>query len=252
MAEYDNYDYPAYWIGREYEHESEVVALKNFLNRIPRINRLMEMGCGYGRLAPYYAYRSKKVVLLDPSRRLLAIAKKKLKGIKTRKEIQFVPLKLENVARKFRNKSFDVVVMVRVLHHLENPERAIENAGKLLKTGGFLIVEFANKIHGKAVLTNLIHGNIVFPVDIFPRSLYRSRNKSGLAFNNYHPDAIKFFLKKHGFQILEVRSVSNVRSPLIKKYLPLNVLISLERVLQTRLARIYFGPSIFILAKKRG
>ena len=47
-AAYDNYDYPAYWKGREYEHSSEFLAIKEMLLKIPRISRSIEIGAGFG------------------------------------------------------------------------------------------------------------------------------------------------------------------------------------------------------------
>ena len=49
-AAYDNYDYPSYWQGREYEHQSDVIALKSLLDQIPAIRALLEVGvvaCGF-------------------------------------------------------------------------------------------------------------------------------------------------------------------------------------------------------------
>jgi hypothetical protein len=51
-AAYDTYDYPSYWEGRDYEHGSEEIAIKGFLNRIAKIKTALEIGAGYGRLVP--------------------------------------------------------------------------------------------------------------------------------------------------------------------------------------------------------
>src|SRR3989304_2160128 len=74
-AAYDHYDYPSYWKGREYEHECEVIALKTLLGKIPKIVKIADIGCGFGRLLPYYLYRAKSVILTDPSSKLLRQAK---------------------------------------------------------------------------------------------------------------------------------------------------------------------------------
>jgi len=57
-------------------------------------------------------------------------------------------------------------------------------------------------------------------------------------------------LKNLGMKIITIRSVSNLRSGRIKGLLPLEILLWLERHLQVPLAKIHFGPSMFILAKK--
>jgi len=73
-AAYDTYDYPGYWIGREYEHEAEIFAIKSFLKKIPVIKNVVEIGAGFGRLVPAYFFRARRVVLTDPSSKLLKIA----------------------------------------------------------------------------------------------------------------------------------------------------------------------------------
>src|SRR3989338_7906320 len=74
-AAYDTYDYPGYWIGREYEHEAEIFAIKSFLKKIPVIKNVVEIGAGFGRLVPAYFFRARRVVLTDPSIKLLKIAR---------------------------------------------------------------------------------------------------------------------------------------------------------------------------------
>ena len=60
-AAYDNYDYPAYWKGREYEHSSEFLAIKEILLKIPKVDRSIEIGAGFGRLLPIYQFRVKRL-----------------------------------------------------------------------------------------------------------------------------------------------------------------------------------------------
>ena len=38
-AAYDKYDYPSYWIGRDYEHGSEVIAIEGFLKIFQKSKR---------------------------------------------------------------------------------------------------------------------------------------------------------------------------------------------------------------------
>ena len=73
-AHYDSYDYPAYWQDRDYEHNSEIEAIKAFLGKIPEINNILDIGTGYGRLTPTYSFRAKKIILSDPSSKLLSKA----------------------------------------------------------------------------------------------------------------------------------------------------------------------------------
>jgi hypothetical protein len=69
---------------------------------------------------------------------------------------------------------------------------------------------------------------------------------------NYHPDKIKDILTQYDFEVVEERSVSNIRSTFLKNIFSTDLLVSLEKVLQKPFSYIDFGPSIFILARKRG
>lgn len=256
-AAYDNYDYPTYWSDRNYEHESEVIAIRAFLNKITKISRIVDIGGGFGRLTPYYVFRSKISVVSDPSQRLLDEGEKRLlpllKNLKFRKtKLKFLKSNVVDLKKKLLKNNFDLALMVRVMHHIDDPEEALDTIDHLLKPGGYLILEFANKIHGKALISNVLKGDITFPIDIFPSSrLSEENSKNSLPFLNYHPDIIKDKLKKHNFKIIEVRSVSNIRSTFIKKYLPVPIMLGIEKYFQKALSTIYFGPSIFILARKR-
>ncbi len=250
-AHYDSYDYSAYWTGREYEHESEVIALREFLNKIPKINRAIELGGGFGRLVPYYIYRTKNTILTDASAKLLSIAKRDLSRFKNLKIMQST---IEHVSAKVKSKSFELVLMVRVMHHLSDPGQVFETVNNLLAPNGYFIFEFANKIHFKNLSNHILKGDFKYLNDretIDVRS-EKSKRKKTIAFLNYHPEVIKDELKKHGFDIIEMRSVSNIRSPYLKKHLPKTVLLEIEKSMQKPLSYAYFGPSMFVLARKKG
>ncbi len=250
-AAYDSYDYLSYWNERKYEHESEVYALRSFLGRIPVINKAIEIGGGFGRLAPFYLFRAKKITLTDPSAKLLSLARKQLREYKN---VEYIQTSLEGLKTKFRRGSYDLVLMIRVLHHIPNIDEAINAVSYLVPNDGYFIFEFANKIHAKAVLTQLLKGNFGFlknqeSVDIRSEE---SRLARTLPFLNHHPKVIEEVLLKHGFEIVEKRSVSNIRSPRLKKHIPISVLLWVEKLLQIPLSYLNFGPSIFVLAHKRG
>ncbi len=249
-AAYDTFDYPSYWIGRDYEHRSEVVALKAFLHKIPKINTILEIGAGFGRMIPFYSFRAKRVIVTEPSSKLLKIPRQKFKN---KKNITFLQSTIDNIPVKVRNGSVDLIIMIRVLHHIEDVGQTINTVRKLLRNGGYFALEFANKTHFKAVLTELARGNINFinNEEVEDRRSAKSIKKKTLPFFNYHPNAINKILTDNGFEIIEKRSVSNIRSPLLKSIFSVDLLVYVESMVQKIFAPFNFGPSIFILAKKR-
>jgi len=246
---YDSYDYPAYWEDREYEHKAEFHAIRTLLDKIPNIKTIIEIGCGYGRLFSSFSYRAKKIILSDSSAISLSLARKK---IRNNKKTVFIQSTLENLPTKLRGGTADLVIIIRVLHHIKDTQEAFKIVSKLLMDGGFFILEFANKGHIKATLKEFIKGNLTFPFDIssIDKSGKKSRKNKCLPFINYHPDEITEQLKNAGFTIVEKLSVSNIRSTFLKKIIATETLIDIEKALQKPLSYINFGPSIFILAKK--
>lgn len=249
-AAYDNYDYRRYWSSRKYEHQSEVIAIRHFFKLLGGRKKILDIGAGYGRLAKVYNKYCCEATLVDPSPQILAKARAYLNG--EARKVTFVTSSLQNLPSKL-SKKFDVVILVRVLHHIKDPELAIKTASKYLPRGGHLILEFANKLHGKAVLKNLVLGNFTFPLEIFSQDKRSEKNvkRHTILFLNHHPDFIETALKDNGFKIVDKRSVSNIRSPMVKKILSLKYLTKVEELAQKPLARLNFGPSIFILAKKK-
>ncbi|HWA51812.1 MAG TPA: methyltransferase domain-containing protein [Patescibacteria group bacterium] len=250
-AFYDSYDYSAYWQGREYEHQAEIIAISEFLKKIKHINRAIEIGGGFGRLLPFYVYRTKTSFLTEPSSKLLALAKKNNKNFKNVKYLQST---LDNLGKRVRKNSFDLVLMIRVMHHMGNPDKTFAEISNLISSDGYLILEFANKIHFKNVVEHVIKKDFTFWGDtttIDVRSKKSKRNKT-IAFLNYHPNVIKEKLKENNFEIIEIRSVSNIRSSWAKTHLPRTFLLEIEKLLQIPFSYFYFGPSIFVLAKKKG
>lgn len=250
-AAYDDFDYPTYWKDRKYEHESDIHALKSFLDKIEEINTILELGVGFGRLTPTYVYRAKKAILSDPSARLLKKAKDKLNKYEN---IKYIHAGFETLGKKLRSKTADVAILVRVLHHIEKPQECFSTINRLLKDKGYFILEYANKSHFKAFVKEFLKGNFTYPLNIFTKDISskKGKQKSTLPFCNFHPHRIEKMLKEEGFEIIEKRSVSNIRNPIIKKLIPASLLISIEKLLQKPLASLNFGPSIFILARKRG
>lgn len=256
-AAYDNYDYPKYWNSRSYEHDAEVMTINHFLRIMRKVDSIADVGCGHGRMCGIYAQKIKDITLIEPSKKLLALARKQCVSLNNKSQsalnVSYVRSTLAEVKQKLPKKKFDAIVLIRVLHHIEEPDKAFAQVNEMLTQKGYFILEFANKVHGKALLKQFLKGDFTFLLDIFPndrRSRKNKKNKS-IAFLNHHPDQILECLKKNGFKVIEKKSVSNIRSVRLKKYLPAKLLMPIEKFAQNFLSPFNFGPSIFILAQKK-
>ncbi len=239
----DDYNYLHYWDGRDYENESERLAISRLL-RGRKFKSAVDIGGGYGRLCIFLEKFASKVTLAEPSQQQLDIAKDFLKG---HKEIKCVRTQADSL--DFDDKSFDLITMIRVMHHLPDPSIEFAELARVLTDDGYLVLEVANYAHARNRLKHFIKGQKlpVEPVDI--RSS-KNRNKDTIAFVNHNPKTVIKQLAHAGLKVEKVLSVSNLRSPGLKKIVPMSLMLAIEKPLQALLAHTYFGPSTFFLVRK--
>lgn len=239
-----DYNYQDYWQGREYEHAAEELAIKRLL-RGRKFDLAVDVGGGYGRLSKFLTKYSKKVILAEPSQQQLDIGRMYLKDTPQveRKLWQAADLKL-------KAGEANLVLVVRVLHHLPDPTAEFKEIARVLKPGGTFLLEFANDAHFINRIRYGLRGKSVprSPVSIQDAAITRSGE---LPFVNHHPKTIIQWLDEAGFDVEATLSGSNFRSPTLKKVLGKKPLIAVEKVMQPLLAPVYFGPSLWLRLKKR-
>lgn len=235
-----NYDYLKYWDEREYENKAEEIALKKLLPKNGK--NILDIGGGFGRLMPVYAKNFREITIFDLSSKMLQ---------KALERAHFLNIKLNTQEgdvyslSKYNLGHFDCVIMIRVSHHLDDLPKAFEEISKILVSNGIFILEFANKMHFKSFICNLVRLNFSY----FDKSPI-SKTAKETTFLNFHPKYVKKTLEKCGFGIEQILSVSNLRFKPIKKLLPLCVAIKIEDILQKPFSYFYFGPSIFVKCVK--
>jgi hypothetical protein len=74
--------------------------------------------------------------------------------------------------------------------------------------------------------------------------------KADIAFVNHNPHTVIKQLAHAGLKVERILSVSNLRSPGLKKVMPKRAMLTIEGILQPVLANSFFGPSVFLLVKK--
>ncbi len=223
--------------GREYEDRTEAIALKRLLPRDG--TRLLEVGAGAGRNTPRYN-SFEQIVLLDYSRTQLEKAQARL-GLDER----YVYVAGDAYRLPFAPSSFDAATMIRTLHHLVDPQRALRQVREALTPGGDFILEFASKRHLKAILRwvlrrqswNPFAGETVEIVD--------------LNFN-FHPRQIQRWLLEAGFDLERQLTVSHFRLDWMKRRVPLGVLVGLDALAQWTGGLWQLTPSVFIRARAVG
>lgn len=237
------HNYLQYWEGRDYENQSEELAITKLLKG-KHFKHAADIGGGYGRLCILLREYADKVTLAEPSQQQLDIGKDFLK---TYTDIDMVLTQADDL--QFKDKELDLITMIRVMHHLPDPSAEFKELARVLSDDGYLILEVANYAHGRNRLKHLLKGKKLpkDPVDI--RSEKNKRDDE-IAFVNHNPKTVIKQLSHAGLKVEKVLSVSNLRSTTLKKHVPESVLLSVERIMQPTLAKTYFGPSTFFLVKK--
>jgi len=238
-----NHDYLAYWRNRSYEHQAEVLAIKRLL-KDKHFKNAVDVGGGYGRLSVLLEDYAKKVTLAEPSQQQLDIASEFLED---RPEISRKLMQADDL--QFRDGEIDLLTMVRVMHHLPNPSAEFAEIARVLSPEGYAVIEVANYMHIQNRLKHLVKAKRMptEPVDI--RSPENKREEE-IPFVNHNPYTVIKQLEQAGLKVERILSVSNLRNPALKKIVPRSVMLAVEGILQPKLAKTFFGPSIFFLVHR--
>ena len=238
-----SHNYLRYWDGRDYEHAAEEMALRRLLSG-KHFKHAVDIGGGYGRLCVFLEKYSDKVTLAEPSQQQLDIAADYLKD---HPEVDRKLMQADDL--KFKDGSVDLFTMIRVMHHLPDPKAEFAEIARSLSDDGYAIIEVANYAHGRNRIKHILKGKKLptEPVDI--RSA-EHRNKEEIAFVNHNPQTVIKQLAHAGLKVDRILSVSNLRSPGLKKIMPKKVMLAIEGILQPTLANSFFGPSVFFMVRK--
>ena len=233
VCSYEGSDYQAsFWEhgGREYEDRVEAVALKRLLPR--RGNRLLELGAGAGRNTPRYS-GFEQVVLLDYSRTQLEQAQARL-GQSPR----YVFVAADIYRLPFVHGVFDAATMIRALHHMAEPLKALAEVRDALMPGATFVLEFANKKNLKSILRYWTGRQEWNPFTPEPVEFAR------LNFD-FHPRQVQAWCEQLGFRVERKLTVSHFRSQVLKRWLPLGLLTVLDAALQPTGSVWQLTPSVF-------
>jgi len=240
ICSYEGSDYQqTFWEAgqRQYEDAVEAIALKRLLPQHGRL--LLELGAGAGRNTPRYAGYN-RVVLLDYSRTQLLQAHAHL-GDNPR----YCYVAADIYRLPFIAGIFDGATMIRTLHHMAEPELALQSVRRVLTEKAVFILEFANKRNLKSVFRYLTRKQSWNPFS--PQQIEFAE----LNFD-FHPKTIRRLLKQNNFQIERQLAVSYFRVGWLKRHMPLGLLVSLDSALQWTGAFAQYSPSVFIRAKALG
>ena len=222
--------------GRDYEDAVERVALQALLP--PTGGRIVEIGAGYGRLAPLYAGYD-EVVFFDYALSQLRQAQDLWGNSGSGGDPRYVYVAGDFYALPFAAGAFDTVTTIRTLHHASDAAAVLHGIAEILGPGGTFVLEFANKHNLKAMARYLMHRQEWSPYDLEPVEFVE------LNFN-FHPEWVRDRLAEEGLELQRIRTVSHFRVGLLKRTLPTSLLARLDRALQPSGESFQVSPSVFV------
>ena len=122
-------------------HEQEVEAALLTLLGNAKFDTLIDLGTGTGRMLELLSPLASKLWGVDQSRDMLAVARGKLEAL----GLKHAQLRQADIyALPYADAAGDLITIHQVLHFLDDPQRALVEARRVLKPGGTLvIVDFA-------------------------------------------------------------------------------------------------------------
>ena len=231
---YEGEDYEQFWTGPG----------KQFLDRLERAivsealtggDTIVDVGAGFGRLADCYVGKYRSVHMVEPAGNLREIAQRKYG-----KAASYHDASVE--ALPFETESIDAVLMVRVFHHLENPDKGLLEIHRVLKRGGKLVFNYSNKRNLKRIARYVLGRG--------KNPLIRGMEQYDPILIGHHPDDVDDLLRTVGFQI-ERQYATGTADKLINAIPPLRYVTVPSSSVARLFGSVRLAPAQFVIAQKR-
>jgi ubiquinone/menaquinone biosynthesis C-methylase UbiE len=226
----------AFWASRTYEDLCDRIALRALLPASG--GHLLDLGAGFGRLSDEYASFG-RVTLVDASTAMVEAARERVGA-----DPRFSVIQGDATEIPVPSGSVDVVVAVRLILHVRNPDAVFAEVARVLRPAGHFILEFPNRNHLLARLRYLARRQDWSPGDADSHE-YREGHFS------HQPATVVRQLRRAGLMPTRRRAVSLFRSGRLKALVPARCLARLESPLQAPLGRLAPSPSVYIASRNR-
>lgn len=132
-----------------------------------------DLGCGTGNVAELLSKHVRSIIAIDQSQPMLDAAQKRLA------ECRNIDLRLGDLNDvPIRDHTVDAAICVLVLHHLEKPEKAIEEMARIVKPGGLgLVIDMLPHTH-EDYLHTMGHAHLGFDPDALGSHFIRAGFRS--------------------------------------------------------------------------
>ncbi len=125
-----------------YERRYEQIQREKYeivTENLPRVSKVLDLGCGTGMLLSELARRNEFVVGIDSSSEMLELVRKR------RGSAALVLADADHLP--FADHSFDAVVSVTLLQNMPNPATTVREVARVAKPGGIVIMTTLKRKH---------------------------------------------------------------------------------------------------------
>ncbi len=150
---------------------------QKILDALSDVDTIVDLGCGTGDLLPVLLHKAQRVIGVERSEQMLKLARQHYSLENSKIEIRIG--ELEHLP--LRDREADVALTNMVLHHLPEPQKAFQEAFRILKSGGIFII-----------------------IELLPHSQENMRDRFGDLWLGFSIEVIESWLRVAGFKKQQV------------------------------------------------
>ncbi len=136
--DYENYDFTKIWTGRDLVNLAEMEMVKRLAGNP---GRCLDLAGGFGRISSILENVCSENYLIDFSSKNTGIARSTLRKTHV--------LQGNIFDLPYENDYFDLVILMRVMHHIENPHNVYREIMRVAKNGASVIISVPNVSLGR-------------------------------------------------------------------------------------------------------
>jgi len=213
------FEVPEKYLGpRHFDIRIRAETVQQFTENLT-VDRILDIGCGDGSLSLPLLPRCKRLTLLDLSSKMLELARRKI-PVERLNDVDVINESF--IDAKLESQSFDLILCVGVLAHVDSPVAVIAEVVRLAKPGASVILEFTDSFHFWGVPI-VVYQNMLKLLRPQPYPLNRLRRR----------------------QVIELCHENGLREAALYRYglPPLGTAKALGQEKTFQMTRSFFGPS---------
>ncbi len=137
IADYEICDFSSVWQGRDIQNNAEKELVRRWAATSTRGESALDLGGGYGRITEVLEPHFERTFMLDYSLSNLRKASFALR------KTTLVRCTLDTLP--FEDDTFDFITLIRVMHHIPEPDRLLAEVSRVGRNGGTFVLGIANE-----------------------------------------------------------------------------------------------------------